>query len=73
VERRPCATATSDSSVAASGAACTDRFRVITPPSMPSPIWTCPAAPAAPALAQGLTLVHFSPQFERFLWDMGCA
>jgi hypothetical protein len=46
---------------------------VITPPSMPSPIWTCPAAPAAPALAQGLTLVHFSPQFERFLWDMGCA
>jgi hypothetical protein len=23
--------------------------------------------------AQGLTLVHFSAQLERFLWDRGCA
>jgi hypothetical protein len=22
---------------------------------------------------QGLTLVHFSAQLERFLWDRGCA
>jgi len=26
-----------------------------------------------PALAQGLTLVHFSAQLERFLWDRGRA
>ena len=24
------------------------------------------------AQAQGLTLVHFSGQLERFLWDRGC-
>jgi hypothetical protein len=30
------------------------------------------AAPA-PVSAQGLTLVHFSAQLERFLWDRGCA
>jgi hypothetical protein len=25
------------------------------------------------AAKQGLTLVHFSAQLERFLWDRGCA
>jgi hypothetical protein len=29
--------------------------------------------PAAAAAAQGLTLVHFSAQLERCLWDRGCA
>ena len=35
-----------------------------------------PAAAAACAEAaddQGLTLVHFSAQLERFVWDRGCA
>ena len=27
----------------------------------------------ADANAQGLTLVHFSAQLERFIWDRGCA
>jgi len=31
-----------------------------------------PAAARAP-VSQGLTLVHFSAQLERFLWDRGCA
>ena len=25
------------------------------------------------ALEQGLTLVHFPAQLERFVWDRGCA
>jgi len=25
------------------------------------------------AAVQGLTLVHFSAHFERFVWDRGCA
>jgi len=36
---------------------------------------TCPTAPPAPPppppVNQGLTLVHFSAQRKRFLWDMG--
>jgi hypothetical protein len=31
------------------------------------------AAFAAAAISQGLTLVHFSAQLERFVWDRGCA
>jgi hypothetical protein len=27
----------------------------------------------AGAVAQGLTLVHFSAQLERLVWDRGCA
>ena len=30
------------------------------------------ASTAAPAPRQGLTLVHFSAQLERFVWDRGC-
>ena len=30
-------------------------------------------AVAAATFNQGLTLVHFSAQLERFLWDRGCA
>ena len=30
------------------------------------------AASSAAASRQGLTLVHFSPQRKRFLWDRGC-
>jgi hypothetical protein len=30
-----------------------------------------PAAPHASDMNQGLTLVHFSAQRERFLWDRG--
>jgi len=29
--------------------------------------------PPPPLHGQGLTLVHFSPQLERFLWDRGGA
>jgi hypothetical protein len=30
-------------------------------------------AAEAAAAGQGLTLVHFSAQLERFVWDRGCA
>ena len=30
------------------------------------------AAGVSPASMQGLTLVHFSAQLQRFLWDQGC-
>jgi len=41
-------------------------------------IFTATAAAAAAAvferaLGQGLALVHFSAQLERFVWDRGCA
>jgi hypothetical protein len=29
--------------------------------------------PRKPTVSQGLTLVHFSAQLERFVWDRGCA
>jgi hypothetical protein len=32
-------------------------------------VWALPSA----AGGQGLTLVHFSAQLERFVWDRGCA
>jgi len=32
-----------------------------------TPMWRLPAA-----AEQGLTLVHFSAQRKRFLWDRGC-
>jgi len=32
-----------------------------------------PAGAGAWAVGQGLTLVHFSAQLERFVWDRGCA
>jgi len=31
------------------------------------------ASLAATSRGQGLTLVHFSAQLERFVWDRGCA
>jgi len=31
------------------------------------------ARPAPAPEGQGLTLVHFSAQLERFVWDRGCA
>ena len=30
------------------------------------------AAASSAVLAQGLTLVHFSAQLQRFVWDRGC-
>jgi len=36
------------------------------------PETTDPACHPLTGAGQGLTLVHFSAQRERFLWDMGC-
>ena len=33
----------------------------------------CASAPWAGCWRQELTLVHFSAQLERFVWDRGCA
>jgi hypothetical protein len=48
--------------------------------TVPSPCWLMFLAIALSAAAdasctslQGLTLVHFAAQLERFAWDRGCA
>ena len=40
-----------------------------------SPLNSCAkqCMPSAAPVSQGLTLVHFSAQLERFVWDEGCA
>jgi hypothetical protein len=42
-----------------------------TPPGRP-PIARCTAVARSSTRPQGLTLVHFSAQFERCVWDRGC-
>ena len=43
------------------------------PPATPAGSACVAASYARSASAQGLTLVHFSAQLERFVWDEGCA
>ena len=39
----------------------------------PPPLSAASRRGAVSASVQGLTLVHFSAQHERFVWDRGCA
>jgi hypothetical protein len=42
------------------------------PVAYPSTVESRRVNPTQSAAAQGLTLVHFSAQRKRFLWDRGC-